>query len=133
LWNNYFDQTINSLYLKFDQNSKEISNSSAIVFERDCCFSAENVFFSSSNVECPISLNLKFLELIKEGFKESKKMNRLTINGGPSLDSPFGFSSIPGKPGEFTKYGRGHLILQNDLAENFMDLLYNSMVIKFKN
>lgn len=79
------------------------------------------------NDECPISLNLKFLELIKEGFKESKKMNRLTINGGPSLESPFGYSLIPRMPGEFNKYGRGHLLLQDDLGENFMELLYNSI------
>lgn len=115
-------------YLQNNNNEIYRDDKLKIVFERDCCFSAENIFFSSQKVECPIALNMRFRELIKEGFKKSKKNSeRLIINEGPSLESPFGYSQKPKKPGEFIKYGRGHLLLQNSLAENFMELLYNSL------
>ena len=125
----YNRKTNDNLMRYFKNKNNEIyrDDKLKIVFERDCCFSAENIFFSSKDAECPISFNFEFLELIKEGFKESKKKNRLTNKGGPTLDSPFGFSSNPRKPGDFIKYGRGHLLLKNNLAENFMKLLYKSM------
>ena len=115
-------------YLQKTNNEIFRDDKLKIIFERDCCFSAENIFFSSKDDEHPIPLNNRFRELLKEGFKKSKKYSeRLIINKGPSLESPFGYSHKPEKTGEFTKYGREHLLLQNNLAENFMTLLYNSL------
>lgn len=86
-------------------------------FAYDCCFKMKNIHFSSEKNQCPIDLTDEMFELIEKAVLnwrlEIQKNNSLS----PDITSPFGYN----KCGH--KYGRGHILLKNPEAEEFIQLL----------
>lgn len=124
----YYNQIIKKNYIEKKFKNIELE------FNRDCCFSAENIFLSLKKEILTISLDDTFLKYIKNGFMELNKKNkmksRLITNGGPTLKAPFGFSKKPKKPGEFEKYGRGFLTLEGEFARDFIKYIYKRKNLK---
>ena len=92
--------------------SNEIYKINGIEFQRDCCFSLENIFFSERNNPNPITLDEGLLNLIVMGLKNPK---------GADLKSPFGYTE------NAHKYGRGHIKITGDGVTEFMHLLYDKL------
>ena len=102
---------------KIFKNEKE-----RITFQRDCCFSVENIFFSHrDNNYTTIQLDNEFLQIIRDGFIKNKNAKRIETHMGPDVKAPFGYAQNPNKSNKFDKYGRGYLLLEDDLAEDFIN------------
>lgn len=100
-----------------------------IIFQRDCCFSVKNCFFSHrDNNYTTIKLNKDFLKIIIDGFKKNKKIDRIETHTGPDVKAPFGYARNPKKPSEFYKYGRGYLLLEDKLAESFINHIEQKLI-----
>ena len=90
----------------------EIYKTKGIEFQRDCCFSLENIFFSDKNNPNPITIDEGMLNLIVMGLINPK---------GADLKSPFGYD----KNGN--KYGRGHVKITGDGVTEFMNILHERL------
>ena len=90
----------------------EIYKTKGIEFQRDCCFSLENIFFSDRNNPCPIPLDTGLRNLIVKGLKNPK---------GADLQSPFGYDE------KTRKYGRNHAKISGDDVTEFMNILYEKL------
>lgn len=90
----------------------EIYKTKGIEFQRDCCFSLENIFFSDRNNPSPISVDERLLNLIVMGLKNPK---------GADLKSPFGYTK------NAHKYGRGYVKIAGDGVTEFMNILYERL------
>lgn len=99
------------------KNIKEIlkDEENGIIFERDCCFSATNYFSRRDEQDPIIPFDNELINLIRDAFKIQHKNNRLSINGGPNLSAPFGYTK------NNSKYGRGFLILEGTIAKQFIN------------
>jgi len=95
-------------FLKQNKINK-IFKTKDIKFQRDCCFSLENISFSDKKKPNPIPWDEDFLNLIKMGLKNPKNAD---------LKSPFGYDKNE------HKYGRGHVKLVGEKATKFINILY---------
>lgn len=100
-------EEINKIY-----SDNEILLKDPLKFERDCCFSLENIFFSYKNNPNPIPLDDRLLSLIVIGLKNPK---------GADLKSPFGYAK------NSSKYGRGHVKITGDGVTEFINILYEKL------
>lgn len=90
----------------------EIYKTKGVEFQRDCCFSLENIFFSDKNNPNPIPLDEGLLNLIVMGLKNPK---------GADLKCPFGYTK------NACKYSRGHVKIAGDGVTEFMNILYEKL------
>ncbi len=87
-------------------------------FAYDCCFKMKNIHISfNEKNQCPIDLTDKMFELIKPVVLEKRPDIQKDNLKKPDITSPFGYNI------KDERYGRGHIILRNAEAEEFIQLL----------
>ncbi|MBD3228400.1 MAG: hypothetical protein GF329_09445 [Candidatus Lokiarchaeota archaeon] len=107
-------------------NEKEIYRNGIItnketIFNRDCCFSMDNIFFSLKG-DHVIKIDKQFIDLIKKGMKKTGNQKRIETHIGSDETAPFGYCE------NGTRYGRGFtLILKNNDVDKFLELIDNKI------